>query len=527
MRSGSSQNDKGNPVMQPSRSASLAAAALAALLALNSAEAREITVAVFNNFSTLDSWDANDNLSRTASSSIYEGLYRFDTTLTPRPQLAESYEVSPDGLVYTFKLRRGVKFHDGSDFNAQAVKLNFDRGMNPNSGLTRRTFFSFVDKVETPDDFTVRFTLKKPTAGFIARLSNGTATMICPSLLARADSKRVTAYEACGTGPYMLKRFSPAEELHVVKNPNYRVAGLPKLDGIRWVPVPENASRAMMLQTGEAQFITPVPFEQMAVLEKDPELTILKSPSVVTRYISFNQTKKPFDDIRVRKAISLAINRNALIKVAYNGYAVPSTGYLPPQIEGGVDFGPFPTDVKKARELLKEAGYPNGFKTSIWAGYNDGKSLKTLQFLQQQLAQIGIRAETRALEAGQRTLIYGAKTPEESQHEMYVIGWTNSAAEPDWGLRPLLDSRSMPPALNNESYYRNPKVDALFDQAVAETNVEKRIALYKELQELVHADQPWAPLAFEMVTGGASKHLKNFRLMPDSSLDFYKAEWTE
>ena len=312
-----------------------------------------------------------------------------------------------------------------------------------------------VDKVEAVDPLTVRFTLKQPTAGFIARLSNGTASMVCPSLLKKAAAagdaaaaKKVTAYEACGTGPYTLKHFEPTEVLEVVKNPNYRVAGLPKFDSLRWVPVAENSTRAMMLRTGEAQFIWPVPAEQVKALEADDKLSIQKTPSVVTRYISMNETKKPFNDVRVRKAISLAINRNALIKVAYNGLAVPSTGYLPPQIEGAVNYGPFPYDPKAARELLKEAGFPEGFHATLWSAYNDGKTLKTLQFLQQQLAQVGIHVETRALEAGQRSLIYSAQTPADSQHQLYLIGWTNSAAEPDWGLRPLLDSRSAPPVLN-------------------------------------------------------------------------------
>mgnify|MGYP000628988127 FL=1 len=113
------------------------------------------------------------------------------------------------------------------------------------------------------------------------------------------------------------------------------------------------------------------------------------------------------------------------------------------------------------------------------------------------------------------------------QHQLYLIGWTNSAAEPDWGLRPLLDSRSAPPVLNNDSYYKNPKVDELFDKAAAEPNPQKRAALYKELQDTVNADSPWAPLVFEMMTAGAVKPLKNFAVLPDGSFDFYQADWQE
>ena len=507
---------------------SIAAVMLAAAASgTHAAPLETLTIAVNTGFTTMDPWDATDNLSRTAARSFYESLYTFDKNLKPTPQLAESVDISPDGRIYTFKLRQGVKFHDGTILDAEAVKLSFELGASQDLKRTRRNFFNFVEKIEAADQYTVRFTLKSPMTAFLERLSNGTAAIACPSLLARAKTKQALAFEACGTGPYTLKHFEPTEVLEVVKNPNYRVAGLPKFDSLRWVPVAENFTRAMMLRTGEAQFIWPVPAEQVKALEADDKLSIQKTPSVVTRYISMNETKKPFNDVRVRKAISLAINRNALIKVAYNGLAVPSTGYLPPQIEGAVNYGPFPYDPKAARELLKEAGFPEGFHATLWSAYNDGKTLKTLQFLQQQLAQVGIHVETRALEAGQRSLIYSAQKPADSQHQLYLIGWTNSAAEPDWGLRPLLDSRSAPPVLNNDSYYKNPKVDELFDKAAAEPNPQKRAALYKELQDTVNADSPWAPLVFEMMTAGAVKPLKNFAVLPDGSFDFYQADWQE
>ncbi|MDO5531575.1 ABC transporter substrate-binding protein [Sutterella sp.] len=501
----------------------LAAPAQSAL----AAQPRVLTAAVPSNFSTLDTFDAMDNLSRAISRSIYEGLYTFDRNLQPVPQLADSYTVSKDGLVYDFKLKEGVKFHDGTEFDAAAVVMNFERGMNPESKLSRRNFFKFVDKVEATGRYSVRFTLKTATAGFIQRLSNGTASMICPSLIKRATSKQVTAHEACGTGPYVLKRFTPSDELYAEKFKDYRVKGLPKFDAIRWVAVAENSTRAAMLQTGEAQFISPVPSEQFRQLERDKRLTLISAPSVVTRFLSMNEMKKPFDDVRVRQAINYAINREALVKVAYNGFAEPSTGYMPPQLEGAVSFGVHPYDPKKARELLKEAGYPNGLTTTLWSGYTDGKTLKTLQFLQQQLAAVGIRVTTKALESGERSQIYSLKDPAQSKHALFLIGWTNSAGEPDWALRPQLDSRSVPPAFINESYYRNPKVDELLDRAIAETDKAKRVALYEEIQRIVNADSPWAPLVFEHVTAGTAKELRNFFPMPDGSFGFYEAEWVE
>jgi len=213
--------------------------------------------------------------------------------------------------------------------------------------------------------------------------------------------------------------------------------------------------------------------------------------------------------------------------VAFSGYARPADGVIPEQIPNAVKLGPWPYDPKKARELLKEAGYPNGFKTTLWSAFNNTTAVKTMQFVQQQLAQVGIKAEARALEAGQRVQVYGNKDPKKAPNRLYIIGWSNSTVDPDWGMRPALYSKNQPPVLNNEAYYQNPKVDALFDQALADIDPAKRAAEYKELQELVWQDAPWAFLVFEDVTSAANKHLKNFNTLADGSFEFYSAEWQE
>ena len=289
----------------------------------------------------------------------------------------------------------------------------------------------------------------------------------------------------------------------------------------------ENSTRAAMLQTGEAQFIQMAPVEQIPVLKANPNLAVNVVPSVVMRYMSMNMNEKPFDNPKVRQAVNYAINKQALCKVAFSGYARPADGVIPEQIPNAVKLGPWPYDPKKARELLKEAGYPNGFKTTLWSAFNNTTAVKTMQFVQQQLAQVGIKAEARALEAGQRVQVYGNKDPKKAPNRLYIIGWSNSTVDPDWGMRPALYSKNQPPVLNNEAYYQNPKVDALLDQALADTDPAKRAAEYKELQEMVWQDAPWAFLVFEDVTSAANKHLKNFNTLADGSFEFYSAEWQE
>lgn len=192
--------------MKP-RTTFLALCLAAAGLAFQPASAEEITVAVGSGFTTLDPYDATDMLSRAAAKSFYEGLFTFDENMKPVPQLAQSCETSPDGLVYTIKLRPNVKFHDGTTLDAEAVKLNIDRLLDPANHLSRRTYFTPIEKVEVADPLTVRITLKHPLGTFLSRLANGTVQMVCPSLL---KSGKNVAFNACGTGPYVLKDYNPS-----------------------------------------------------------------------------------------------------------------------------------------------------------------------------------------------------------------------------------------------------------------------------------------------------------------------------
>lgn len=312
------------------------------------------------------------------------------------------------------------------------------------------------------------------------------------------------------------------------KNPNYRVKGLPKLDGIHFIPVVENSTRAAMLRTGEAQFVTPMPLELIKSLQDDPAIVIQTTPSVMSRYLSINTTAAPFNNPKVREAINYAINKEAFCKVAYAGFAVPAEGVMPSMLPGYEKLGPWPYNPQKARELLKEAGYPQGFSTVLWSGYSNSTSAKALQFIQQQLRQVGIKVETKLLEPGVRASdVYGVQNPKDAKHRLYYIGWSDATLDPDFTLRPVLDSRAAPPNFMNTAYYSNPEFDRRLDEAMVETDEAKRAEIYREAQKIVWKDAPWAFLAYEMATAGASRHLKNFTIRADSAFDFYEAEWVD
>lgn len=289
--------------------------------------AKDVVVAVGSNFTTLDPYDANDTLSQAVAKSFYQGLFGLDKEMKLKNVLAESYTVSDDGLTYTLKLRQGVKFQDGTDFNADAVKANLDRASNPENHLKRYNLYKNIDKTEVVDPSTVKITLKQPFSAFINILAHPATAMISPAALEKYGKE--IGFHPVGTGPYQLDTWNQTDFVKVKKFVGYWQQGLPKLDTITWRPVTDNNTRAAMLQTGEAQFAFPIPYEQAALLAKNKNLELVASPSIMQRYISMNVTQKPFDNPKVREALNYAINRQALVKVAFAGYATPATGVLP------------------------------------------------------------------------------------------------------------------------------------------------------------------------------------------------------
>ncbi|WP_241083414.1 glutathione ABC transporter substrate-binding protein GsiB [Achromobacter xylosoxidans] len=483
--------------------------------------AKDVTFAVSTPLESLDPYNTSHTLTQAAGKAYYESLFEFDKDMKIQPLLATGYEISADNLVYTFKLRHGVKFQDGTDFNAEAVKANFDRASNPDNRLSRYLQFSQIAKTEVVDTYTVRITLKKPFSPFINAVAHPAAMMISPTALQKYGKE--IGFHPVGTGPFEFVEWKPAEYLKVKKFDGYWNKEYPKIDTLTFRTVVDNNSRAAVIQTGEAQFAYPVPFEQAALLSKNDRVIVKRAKSIFATYLAMNMLRKPFDNPKVRQAINYAINKKALAKVAYAGYADVSNGVVPEGIEFGVKLadGGWPYDPNKARELLKEAGYPSGFESSIWSAYNDGTSVKVVQFLQQQLAQVGIKVSVEVLEPGQRSARVGqVRKAEDAQVRMYYSGWSASTGEADWALRPLFASESTPPQLSNIAYYSSPKVDAALSQALTTSDHQEKAQLYREVQETVWNDAPWA---FLLTTGNlymTTKNITGVEVLPDTSLSF-------
>ncbi|WP_409348149.1 glutathione ABC transporter substrate-binding protein [Paenibacillus gyeongsangnamensis] len=473
-----------------------------------------LVVAINANFITLDPHNTSDTHSITAARTMYEGLMGFDDNMQVTPALAESYKISPDGLVYTFTLKQNVKFHDGTEFNAEAVKANFDRILDQKNNLRFRKNFLNVNKIETPDPKTVIFTLSQPYNAFLNKLAM--ALIISPKAL--KDYGADISKHPVGTGPYKFKEWVQGDRLVVDKNPDYRQQGIPKVDSVTFKPVPENGSRIAMLKTGEADFIYPMPTEQVAQVKGQSDIVVDTIDSTIVRYITLNTMKKPFDDVKVRQAINYAIDKNAYVKVVKSGLGAKLDSTMSSKTQYYSKQTGYDYDVNKAKQLLADAGYPNGFQAEIW-GENDSETMKGMQFIQQQLALVGIKLDVKSMEGATLSdQINAAKTPQEAKIQMWNVSWSPSSNDADGATRGLFSSTMFPPAGSNTAYYKNDNVDKWIEDANKAIDSAQAKSIYADIQKAIWADAPWAFLGVDQVISGKRSNIDGVKVMPDGSI---------
>ena len=295
-----------------------------------------------------------------------------------------------------------------------------------------------------------------------------------------------------GTGPFEFVEWKHGDYVKGKKFARYWRKGYPKVDGIFWRSVLDNNTRTVVMQTGEANFAFRIAPEQAAVLQSKPNIVVEATASIVQRFLTMNELQKPFDNLKVRQAINYAIDKEALAK---------------------------------ARALLKEAGYANGFETDLWSAYNNTTANKVIQFVQQQLAQVGIKARVRALETGENVeKVLGAPDPKTAPVRLYYVGWSSSTGEADWALRPLLASQSWPPRSFNAGYYKNDQVDADISNALKTTDRAAKAKLYNDAQKRIWEDAAWGFLVTEKNLHARSKNISGIYVMPDASFEFREIE---
>ncbi|RXT04338.1 glutathione ABC transporter substrate-binding protein [Ammoniphilus sp. CFH 90114] len=487
------------------------------------AKPSEFIVAQDANPTTMDPQDSQENVSYSITKTMYEGLLDFDRDMKMHPVLAESMpEMGEDAKSLTFKLKKGIKFHDGTDFNAEAVKANIDRLKNPENRLKRASLFAAVESVEVVDEYTAKVILNKPFAAIVQTFAHPSAAMISPKAI--AENNKGLNRAPVGTGRYKFVEWKDAQHTIVEKFDGYwDAANAAKVDRIVFKPVPEAASRVAMLKTGEAHFVYPLPPEQTEAVKGDNNIIVEKSPSLFSRYVAFNVTKEPFDDKLVRQALNYAVDKEALVKVVMRGFASPAQSVVSPMIWGFQKQQMYDFNLEKAKQLLAEAGHPNGFETTIWVD-NSTEKIKIAEFIQQQWKQIGVNANVQPMEEGtlSNQMYVEAK---DSKMLSYATGWSPSTGEIDWGVRPLLTKDNFPPAGYNVGYYTNEEVEKNIALGLSSNNEQERLAAYAEAQKTIVEDAPWLFMFAVDNVLGKRANIDGAFVMPGTQLDVKGVEF--
>lgn len=414
---------------------------------------------------------------------IYGRLVTIDPALTPKPDLAESWEISPDGLIYTFKLRKGVKFHNGQPLVAADVKYSYERVLDPKTKSTSTAGLSAISTIETPDDGTVKITLKKPNASFLVGLWSPNYAIVKKE---DVDKNGDLTKTANGTGPFKFKEYVPNTRVVVERFADYWDTGKPYLDGIEFIPVPDDTARSTAIRTGTVDFVEYAPAKDIPQLKADKNLTITGDQNTNIRYLGFNLTQKdkPWANPKVRQAISMAMDRQAIVDAAFYGLAIPTLTIFPPGYWATLETKVPPQDIAGAKKMLADAGFGSGFKATIktWSSYPFLSNAALA--VQDQLKQIGITTEVLPEDNGTFIADNNAKN-----YEMLVSG-TSGYTDPDGIMR----GNFFTGLASNNSGYSDPEYDKLVDDAVAVTNQEERKKVYAQLQQKLLADNPWVML---------------------------------
>lgn len=412
------------------------------------------------------------------------------------PQIAESWE-QVDELTYVFKIRQGIKFHDGSDLTAEDVKFSLDRAIN---SAAVSYIVDFIDTVTVDDEYTVTVKTKAPYAPALRNLAIPFAAIV-PKAVVEAD-EAAFILNPVGSGPYQFVEWKQNDHVTLKAFDDY-YAGKPATENLIMRVIPETSQRSIALETGEIDLAYDMAVNDVAKLKDSTELTVYEIPSLTCWYISMNMNKEPFNNPLVREALSYAIDRQLIIDTINAGSGQPADAIIAPGVFGYYSTGVREYDPEKAKELLAEAGYPDGFETSLWVNDNQSR-IEMCQAIQNMFQQIGVECAVEVLEFGS----YISRTTN-GEHDMAYFGWTTSSADADYSYYSLEHSTQQG-AAGNRSFIADPEVDALIEEARTNSDEATRTELYKELAIKLDEINNNIPVFYSSINVGASQKVEGF-----------------
>ena len=451
---------------------------------------------------------------------IYEGLVRYAPgTLEVEPALAESWEISDDGTVYTFELRDGVSFHDGTPFDAEAVKFNFDRMLDEDHPLhgtgpfPLSFFFGAIEETEVVDELTVRFHLNEPYAPFLSNLAYPTGLIVSPTAVETHVDE--FARNPAGTGPFVFRIWESNRQVALQRNEDYW-NGEPPLAGVVFRPITDANARVSEMLAGNIDLMVEIPPDNVQLFADDPQFVLHEEAGPHLWFLILNAKEPPFDDVRVRQAVNYAIDKESLVTDVLQGTATVAAGPTPEAFAWAYneELEPYPHDPDRARELLAEAGYEDGVETVFYVTEGGSGMLDPVPMgtaIQADLAAVGIDAAIETYEWN--TFLNRVNPGLEGRAGMAQMAWMTN--DPDTLPFLALRTDAWPEEGGfNSGYYSNPEVDALLEQARRETDQDERARLYKEMQAIVQEDAPWAFIANWKQNAVTTANVENFQLEP-------------
>lgn len=444
---------------------------------------------------------------------IFDDLLSRGDNLDVAPGLAERWEI-PDPLTYIFHLHHGAKFHDGRALTSRDVKWTFDSLLQGKVRSTKAAVYRFVDRIDAPDDFTVIFHMKEPSATLLWNLSDG-AVGIVPY----GSGKEISDHPM-GSGPFRFVSAETDKEVNLERNDDYwgEKAKLPR---VRFAVVPDATTRALELRKGSADAeINALTPDTILTLQREPDLAVERAPGTVLAYLGFNLRDPILKDVRVRQAIAYALDRGPMIEYLWRGEARPARSILPTQswaYNGNVPA--YDHDPEKARKLLDSAGYSavNGVRFHLAMKTSTDENTRLMvAVMQQQLREVGIVLDIRSFEFATffADVTHGA-------FQMYGLRWIGGNEDPDI-FEYAYHSAKFPPNGANRGYYSNPKVDALIDQARREVDPAVRKRRYAELQTILAEELPSIDLWYLDNVLVHNKRVRNLQLNPAGNYDFLR-----
>ncbi|WP_432663173.1 glutathione ABC transporter substrate-binding protein [Wukongibacter baidiensis] len=461
---------------------------------------------------SLDPHATNDQPSSRVSKQIYNTLVQSTVDMELVPGLAESWN-QVDDTTWEFKIREGVKFHNGEELKASDVKFSIDRML---ASKKVAHIVEAIESVEVADDYKVIIKTAEPFGPLLAHLSHTATSIVNEKAVTEAGENY--GQNPVGTGPFKFVSWDAGDKITLERFDDY-YKGAANVKTVVFRNITEGTNRTIGLETGEldiAYEIEPIDKDRVANHEK---LQLIEGPSLSMNYIGMNTQKEPFNNVKVRQAINLAINADDIISAVLNGAGQKANSPIGPRVFAHNDaIEPYGFDVEKAKELLKEAGHENGFKTTIWTNDNPIR-MQIAQIAQAQLKEIGIDVTIEPLEWGS----YLERTAK-GEHDMFILGWVTVTADPDYGLYALYNS-SQHGGAGNRTYFTNAEVDKLLQEGRTAIDPEKRAEAYKKAQEIIVSEAPDVMLYYQTQNVGASKTVKGFELHPAGHHSIYEVSF--